>query len=119
MQKETPEREKEVMETLFRIIGRFDFYISSTNTKASLLLAWNSFVPGFLLLKYDAILGNFSTERWSFVIAISLLTMMRLSCAGQAGYGREQLARVNGFGQMFLETCAEGQCAVVFTNVSR
>lgn len=36
---------------LWRVIGRFDFYIGSTNAKAALLIAFNTFVAGGVLLK--------------------------------------------------------------------
>ncbi|MBI5656423.1 MAG: hypothetical protein HZC44_06220 [Geobacter sp.] len=45
---------------LFKIISRYDTYITSTNAKASLIIAWNGVVIGAILLKYQEIISQFS-----------------------------------------------------------
>jgi hypothetical protein len=41
---------------LWKIIQRFDFYINSTNTKASAIIAFNTFVVGGIVLKASDLL---------------------------------------------------------------
>lgn len=43
-----------------KIINRYDTYITSTNAKASLIIAWNGVVIGAILLKYQEIISQFS-----------------------------------------------------------
>lgn len=45
---------------LLKIINRYDAYITSTNAKASLIIAWNGVVIGAILLKYQEIISQFS-----------------------------------------------------------
>lgn len=45
---------------LLKIINRYDTYITSTNAKASLIIAWNGVVIGAILLKYQEIISQFS-----------------------------------------------------------
>lgn len=60
---------KDKIDFLLKVIGRFDLYINSTNTKASLIFAWNGFVVGTLLLKYNEIIGLFPvTSNFSLII---------------------------------------------------
>lgn len=60
---------------LFKIIGRFDFYINSTNTKASLILAWNGIVFGTMLLKYDEIMKLYPLN-WPRNFAVGLFCLI-------------------------------------------
>jgi len=69
---ELPDR----IDLLLKVIGRFDFYINSTNTKASLILAWNGIVVGALLLKYDVILVQYKRNWFVWVAAASLLSLI-------------------------------------------
>src|SRR2546421_7138668 len=64
---------------LFKTIGRYDLYLNSTNSKASLILAWNGFVLSFILLRYDAILANYAHVRWSIVVAVVFLSLIGIS----------------------------------------
>jgi hypothetical protein len=64
------------IDLLLKVIGRFDFYINSTNTKASLILAWNGIVVGALLLKYDVILAQYKRNWFAWVAAASLLSLI-------------------------------------------
>jgi hypothetical protein len=49
------------VDLLVKIINRYDTYIVSTNTKASLIIAWNGIVVGSILLKYPEVIGQFSS----------------------------------------------------------
>lgn len=62
------------VDLLVKIINRYDTYIVSTNTKASLIIAWNGVVIGSILLKYQEILGQFSCmNRLSGFIPVLLI----------------------------------------------
>lgn len=70
--------DKDRIDLLVKIINRFDFYINSTNAKASLVIAWNGVIIGAVLLKYADVLEGFvdgsRLEWWMgamlFVIAL-------------------------------------------------
>jgi hypothetical protein len=66
----------EKVDYVFKLIGRYDTYINSTNTKASLVIAWNGVVIGTILLKYNDLLMNYEPTKWAVVIASILLTLM-------------------------------------------
>lgn len=68
----------EKMDYIFKIVARYDTYINSTNTKASLVIAWNGVVIGTILLKYNDILKNYETTKWSLVVASTILTLMAI-----------------------------------------
>lgn len=63
---------------LLKVINRFDFYLNSTNTKASLILAWNGIVIGTILLKFNDILSNFPPQHWVVSIATILVLLVGL-----------------------------------------
>jgi hypothetical protein len=67
---------KDKIDYLFKVINRFDFYINSTNTKASLIIAWNGVLIGTILLKYSEILSMFQPAGWAKVAAIVLLSLL-------------------------------------------
>src|SRR5204862_7544080 len=46
-------------EAWWKLIGRYDFYFGSVNTKAALLVAFNTFVAGAIVLKWDDIRKTF------------------------------------------------------------
>lgn len=71
---------KDKIDFLFKIIGRFDFYINSTNTKGSLILAWNGLLIGSLIIKYDTILLLYPDQSRFRLIASALLFLSAL-CA--------------------------------------
>lgn len=68
------------IEFLFKVISRLDFYINSTNTKASLVVAWNGIVIGTILVKYEDILKGLSRLTCGEQIAA-----VTLFCIGMAG----------------------------------
>lgn len=58
---------------LWKVITRFDHYINSTNTKASLVIAWNGIVIGTVLVKYEVIIKAFSENQCDqLIVAIGL-----------------------------------------------
>ena len=48
---------KEHLELLLKKISRYDFYINSTNAKASIIIAWNGIIIGTIFLKYNSIIA--------------------------------------------------------------
>lgn len=70
---------KDKIDYLFKIINRFDFYINSTNTKASLIITWNGVLIGTVLLKYSEIVSVFQPIVWAKIIAITLLSLIGIS----------------------------------------
>ena len=69
---------KEQTEFLFKAISRYDFYINTTNAKASLILAWNGVVIGTVLLKFDSFLSLYLKPSWAPVLATVLLLSLGL-----------------------------------------
>jgi len=65
--------QKEKVELLLKIIGRFDFYINSTNTKASIIFAWNGVVIAALLLKHAEILASLGDAQYRCGIGVILV----------------------------------------------
>ena len=51
-----------------KLIGRYDFYNGSVNTKAALLVAFNTFVGGGIVLKWKDIHDAFGTEKVAFIL---------------------------------------------------
>jgi hypothetical protein len=64
---------KDKIDYLFNVINRFDFYINSTNAKASIIIAWNGIVIGTVLLKYDEIIKSYESVHWARSTVIVLL----------------------------------------------
>jgi len=67
---------KDKIDYLFKVINRFDFYVNSTNTKGSLIIAWNGILIGTVLLKSDDILTVFQSKGWAKIIAVVLLVLV-------------------------------------------
>lgn len=66
--------EEFITESLWKIIGRFDHLTESTNTKAALIIAFNTFVFGGIVLKGSEILPDYYRCSCLAVIGIILLT---------------------------------------------
>jgi len=77
---------KERVDFLFKKILRYDFYINSTNAKASIIIAWNSIVIGTILLKYNPIIGLYLTPEWAYYVAHVLLIIMATSSIVSIGF---------------------------------
>jgi hypothetical protein len=56
-----------------KIIGRYDFYYGSVNSKAALLIAFNTFVAGSIALKWADIEQAFVGHREEFIVECVLL----------------------------------------------
>ena len=63
-----------------KLIGRYDFYNGSVNTKAALLVAFNTFVGGGIVLKWKDIHDAFGTEKVAFILA-SLFLLVALAAS--------------------------------------
>lgn len=68
--------QKEKIDLLFKKISRYDFYINSTNTKASIIIAWNGIIIGTILLKYTSIIALYLKPVWAYYTANVLLILM-------------------------------------------
>ena len=61
-------------DTLWNVIHRFDSLIESTNTKAALLIAFNTFAFGGILFKWSEILPSFTGHPSPAIIGLICLT---------------------------------------------
>ena len=60
-------------EVLWKVIGRYDTYIGSTNTKAAFLIAFDTFVAGGIVLKWQDIksaVGDSHPQSFAVVAAL-------------------------------------------------
>jgi hypothetical protein len=60
---------------LWKVLGRYDFYIGSTNAKAALLIAYNTFLISGIILKWKDILPCF-TSHPKFAMASAVLLFL-------------------------------------------
>ena len=67
-------------EFLWSILGRIDQYIGTTNSKAALLLAFNTFILGGFTLKADEYLKAFEASYGWSSAAIILLALLGVTC---------------------------------------
>lgn len=68
--------EKEKIELIFKKILRYDFYVNSTNAKASLIIAWNGVVIGTILLKYNEIISLYANVKFAYYVATLFLLII-------------------------------------------
>jgi hypothetical protein len=71
---------------LFKVLARYDVYITSTNVKAALILAFNSAVMGWIVAGDNHIVGFFSNPKMqefvSFLVsAILVASALSMACA--------------------------------------
>lgn len=71
---------KDQIDLLFKTIQRFDFYINSTNTKAALLSAFNTFLVGSSITKWNELIRMFDGTRKAEALANILLVVFSLGC---------------------------------------
>ncbi|MHA2096395.1 MAG: Pycsar system effector family protein [Candidatus Hodarchaeales archaeon] len=64
---------------LERNIERFDHYISTTNAKSSIILAFNGIIIGSIFFSYDVFLKLFEKPTWSLYSAIILFSILGIS----------------------------------------
>lgn len=67
------------IELLKKNIDRFDNYISTTNAKSSIILAFNGIIVGSIFLKYDVLIKLFEEPIWCLYLAIILLSVLGIS----------------------------------------
>ena len=60
---------------LFEIIRRYDAYILSTNTKASLILAFNTIILGGVLMQYSEIIKFFLSNEMKLFAAFLIFVL--------------------------------------------
>lgn len=70
--------EPDLKSFLWDTIKRLDFYINTTNTKATIIIAFNTFTTGSVILKYKDILCLFSNNSDKLKTGSALL--LSLSC---------------------------------------
>lgn len=58
---------------LWKVISRFDNYISTTNTKATVIVAFNTFIFSAIVLKWNDLLTPFGYHRIAAFITSTLL----------------------------------------------
>jgi hypothetical protein len=63
---------------LWRVLGRFDFYINTTNAKAALLVAYNTFIISGILLKWKDISPCFASHPKLAVTSAALLFLLAI-----------------------------------------
>jgi|GEM_PF-5727280 len=61
------------LEALWKIVGRYDHYIATTNQKAAATIAYNTIIVGGLILKYRDMLGLFDQHPRAIHVAAILL----------------------------------------------
>lgn len=64
---------------LWKTVGRYDFYIGTTNAKAAALLAYNTFVVGGIVLKFRDVLALFDGHSKSAAVGAVLLIAASLA----------------------------------------
>jgi hypothetical protein len=61
----------------WKVIGRYDSYIGTTNAKAAFLIAWNTFAIGSIGLKWGELLSPFAlhpkTQIWATICLILIV----------------------------------------------
>lgn len=67
------------IENALKKISRFDFYINSTNTKASIILAWNGIIIGTIFLKYGQVISLYNVYPWSYHLSNVLLVLIGIA----------------------------------------
>lgn len=70
--RQLPIEEKDNLDIILKKILRYDFYINSTNSKASLVIAWNGLVVGTVLLKYNEIISLYQNLYFAYAVKILL-----------------------------------------------
>lgn len=68
----------QAIDALWKVIGRYDTYIGSTNTKAAMLIAFNTFVPGSIALKWKDIQDAFGSGHKEAFILASIFLLIAL-----------------------------------------
>lgn len=70
--------ETKSIDFLWKVLGRYDFYIGSTNTKAALLIAYNTFVVSGIILKWRDISPCFASHPKLAITGAALLFLLAI-----------------------------------------
>ena len=68
------------MDFLWKTIQRFDLYINSTNTKASAIIAFNTFVLSGIVLKASEILPSKEVDQFFYIASGISLIVSAIAC---------------------------------------
>ncbi len=74
-----PNNIKDRIEFLWKVISRYDQYYSETNSKAAVLLAFNTFILGTIIIKFDEIWKVFDDYCLTIFIANICLLIILLA----------------------------------------
>jgi Family of unknown function (DUF5706) len=77
-QEEQRQSEVNASELLWKVIGRFDYYIGTTNTKAAGLITFNTFVFSSVVLKFEELLPT-GQPKWQIILSAASLAIAALS----------------------------------------
>lgn len=69
---------KSKQEFLFKVIGRYDSIINSTNAKCSIVLAFNSIILGAVLFRFDEIVNIYCNHPYFRGFSILILVLIVL-----------------------------------------
>lgn len=64
---------------LWKIISRFDHYINTTNTKATVIVAFDTFIVSAIILKWSDLLQTFGPQSVAAVLVSLLLLIAAVS----------------------------------------
>jgi len=78
--------DKTRIENVLKKISRFDFYINSTNTKSSIIIAWNGTVIGTIFLKYHQVTSLYVIHLWSYYLSNVLLVLIGIASIFSIAY---------------------------------
>lgn len=67
-------------DTWLKLIGRYDFYNGTVNTKAAMFVAFNTFVAGGIVLKWKDIQDAFGGQKVAFVF-VGLFLLVALAAS--------------------------------------
>lgn len=115
MPKVPPQPEVNRIDLLWKIIGRFDTYVGTTNPKATLLLTFDTFVVSALSLKWVDVSSQFSgyptAQRWVSGLLVlatfAALASMAFAFSAIAPYLRSHKAPGKYHSFLFFEHVAE------------
>lgn len=71
---------------LWNAIRRFDHYIATTNTKSSVILAFDGLVIGSILLKFNTVTGLFVLSERGLIMASILLCLLGITSSLSLAY---------------------------------
>jgi uncharacterized membrane protein YuzA (DUF378 family) len=73
-------------DTMWKIIGRYDTYMGSVNTKATLLIAFNTFLLGSVILKGQDVAAIFGSHSHAVMVVYACLFIMSITSLLSMGY---------------------------------